>query len=124
MHGLRRGNSRSTAENGRSFRLGTMLAALALIGKDVSAYAWGGQEGRLRIAAADAYNSIVRLSWTVPIAAPMAQQIRDAYEDRKQRATRFVLTLSSEGGSVAEGELAIEVLRRIATTHALETVVS
>jgi len=124
MHRPRRGNSRSTAENGRSFRLGAILAAFALIGQAVSANAWGLQEGRLRIAASDADNPIVRLSWTGPIAAPMAQQIREVYEDRKQRATRFVLTLSSEGGSVAEGERAIEVLRRIATTHALETVVS
>ena len=127
MHRPGRGNIRSTAENGRSLRLGAIVAAfalaVALVGQAVPANAWGVQEGRLRIAAADPDNTVVRLSWTGPIAAPMAQQIREVYEDRKQRATRFVLTLSSDGGSVAEGEGVIEVLRRIGTTHALETVV-
>jgi ATP-dependent protease ClpP protease subunit len=64
------------------------------------------------------------MTWQGPIAAPMANQIRDAFESRKRQATRFVFRLSSHGGSVAEGERVIEVLRQIKSTHELETVVT
>ena len=56
--------------------------------------------------------------------APMANQIRDAFESRKGQATRFVLRIASYGGSVAEGERVIEVLRQIKSTHQLETIVA
>src|SRR5262245_22721591 len=119
---------RSTAEPGRPFRLGAIVAAfafaMALAGQAMSANAWGLQQGRLGMAASEPDNTVVRLSWTGPIAAPMAQQIKEVFESRKHDATRFVFTLSSDGGSVAEGERVIEVLRRIRATHALETVVT
>jgi ATP-dependent protease ClpP protease subunit len=123
-----RANIVSTAETGWPRLLRASLAAVAFvistIGQGLSASAWEPQLGRLRTAAPDSGNSTVRMIWHGPIAAPMAQQIRDVFEARKHQATRFVLTLSSDGGSVAEGELVIEVLRQIAKTHALETVVS
>ena len=64
------------------------------------------------------------MTWHGPIMAPMANQIRDAFESRKGQATRFVLRIASHGGSVAEGERVIEVLRQIKSTHELETVVA
>ncbi len=63
------------------------------------------------------------LHWTGKVAAPMAQQIQNAFEQRKHESTRVVLTLASGGGSVREGERVIEVLRRIKQTHRLQTVV-
>ena len=64
------------------------------------------------------------LTWHGPIMAPMANQIRDAFESRKWQAKRFAFRISSYGGSVAEGERVIEVLRQIKATHELETVVT
>jgi ATP-dependent protease ClpP protease subunit len=98
--------------------------ACSLLGQGLSASARELQHGQLRIAASDPGERTVRMIWHGPVAAPMADHIRQAFEDRKRQATRFVLQLSSNGGSVAEGERAIEVLRRIKTTHELETVVS
>ena len=118
------GNILSTAEVVWPFLLGAIAGALAfasaLVGQTMSANA---QQGRLRIAASDP-GTTVRLIWQGPVAAPMAEQIKEAFEGRRQQATRFVLMLSSGGGSVAEGERVIEVLRQIKNTHELETVVS
>jgi ATP-dependent protease ClpP protease subunit len=66
----------------------------------------------------------VHMTWTGPIAAPMANQIRDAFESRRGHATRFVLRISSQGGLVPEGERVIEVLRQIKATHQLDTAVT
>jgi ATP-dependent protease ClpP protease subunit len=128
MRHLRRGTMLSTAEIRWPFLLRAIVAAIvfagSLVGQGMSASAWENQRGRLRIAASDSGNGTVRMIWHGPIAAPMAEQIRQAFEDRKQHATRVMLALSSNGGSVAEGERVIEVLRQIKTTHELETVVS
>ena len=127
-HRARGNNILSTPEIGWPFLLCAIAGALAfvgaLVGQTISANAWELQQGRLRISAPDSGNTTVRMIWHGAVAAPMAQQIKDAFEERKQQATRFVLMLSSGGGSVAEGERVIEVLRQIKSTHELETVVS
>src|SRR5206468_11175495 len=46
------------------------------------------------------------------------------FGSRKRQATRMVLRINSHGGSVAEGERVIEVLRQIKSTHDLETIVT
>jgi ATP-dependent protease ClpP protease subunit len=66
----------------------------------------------------------VVLNWRGPIAAPMANQIRDAFEAHKQKATRFVLRISSQGGLVPEGERVIDMLTQIKVTHQLDTAVT
>jgi ATP-dependent protease ClpP protease subunit len=66
----------------------------------------------------------VLLNWQGPIMAPMANQIKDAFESRKGQATRFVLRIASYGGSVTEGERVIDVLRQMKSAHQLETVVA
>lgn len=63
------------------------------------------------------------MSWGGPVATPMAQQISAAFQQNKQRASRVMFKIASGGGSVAEGERVIEVLREIRQSHALETVV-
>src|SRR5262245_34306631 len=121
------GNIPSTSEVGWPFLLRVVAGALALVGAVVGpglpANAWELQQGRLRLSAPDS-GTTVRMVWHGAIAAPMAQHIKEAFEERKHQATRFVLMLSSGGGSVAEGERVIEVLRQIKGTHELETVVS
>lgn len=79
--------------------------------------------GRLTVEAPEANDGAITLRWTGRVASPMAAQIRNAFQSQKTRANRVVLTLHSGGGSVAEGEQVIEVLREIRKTHALETVV-
>ena len=80
--------------------------------------------GELRVSLSSTRAGTVLLYWTGPVAAPMANQIRDAFESRQGQATRFVFRIASYGGSVAEGERVIEVLRQIKSTHQLETVVA
>ena len=81
-------------------------------------------QGRLRIKGPTSGSNTVVMAWHGEIAAPMAAQISEAFEARKASATRFVLLLDSGGGSVAEGERAIDVLRRIKQTHELMTAVA
>ena len=98
--------------------------AFSLVGQGVSASAEGLQRGELKISLAKSQDGTVHLAWNGPVAAPMASKIREAFEDRKEQASRFVLLLSSNGGSVAEGERVIEVLRQIKKTHSLDTAVT
>jgi len=81
-------------------------------------------QGRLRVKGATSGSNTVVMAWHGEIAAPMAAQISEAFESRKAGATRFVLLLDSGGGSVAEGERVIDVLRRIKQTHELMTAVA
>jgi len=53
----------------------------------------------------------------------MADQILDAFESRKRQTNRFLFSIASHGGSVAEGERVIEVLNRLKASHALDTIV-
>jgi len=80
--------------------------------------------GELRVSPSNTRPNTVLLNWTGPVAAPMANQIKEAFESRKTQATRFVLKIASYGGSVAEGERVIDVLRQIKATHELETAVT
>ena len=65
----------------------------------------------------------IHMVWTGPVGAPMAKQISDAFEENKGKAKRVVFEIASGGGSVAEGERVIQVLRNIRKTHTLDTVV-
>jgi len=99
--------------------LGVLLVAqVRPAGADEVAY------GRLKIKGPTAGSNTVVMAWQGEIAAPMAAQISEAFEARKVGATRFLLLLDSGGGSVAEGERVIEVLRRIKRTHELMTAVA
>src|SRR5687768_14277206 len=81
-------------------------------------------QGRLRVKGATSGSNTVVMAWHGESAAPMAAQLNEAFEARKAGATRFVLLLDSGGGSVAEGERVIDVLRRIKQTHELMTAVA
>ena len=82
------------------------------------------QPGTLRMGQSATRPGTLVLSWQGPIAAPMANQIRDAFESQKRQSSSISFRISSQGGSVSEGERVIEVLRKIRETHELETTVS
>jgi hypothetical protein len=107
----------------RSFR--TILSGLAIIAGLVGAapLALASDGGTLKVMAADASPDAIVMQWEGGIAKPMADQIRNAFEEHQGRAKRVVFRISSGGGSVAEGERVIRVLREIRRTHRLETVV-
>jgi ATP-dependent protease ClpP protease subunit len=117
--------SRTAKTAGRAFH--ALFAALALglllIGERAPAGAMELPRGELKVSLSNTRTNTMLLSWTGPVMAPMASQIRDAFESRKGQANRVVLRISSYGGSVAEGERVIEVLGRIKATHELETTV-
>src|SRR5262249_37626074 len=114
-----RGQPRRTA----NALFGVLALSLSLFGQLAPAGALELPRGELKVSLSSTRANTVLLSWTGPVMAPMASQIRDAFETRKGQASRFLLRVSSYGGSVAEGERVIEVLRRIKATHELETTV-
>jgi hypothetical protein len=96
----------------------------ALFSPVSSAAAIQADHGELRVGTSPAHPGAIVMSWQGKIAAPMAKQIKDAFDQRKWAATRVVLQLSSGGGIVADGERVIEVLQDIKKTHQLQTVVN
>jgi hypothetical protein len=65
----------------------------------------------------------VYLRWRGKIDAPMESRITDAFDVQKASSRRFVLVLSSPGGSLDHGAKVIRLLRKIEETHSVETVV-
>ncbi len=65
----------------------------------------------------------VNLRWRGQIDAPMESRIAEAFELHKGAARKFVLTLSSPGGSLDHGARVVRLLRKIGATHEFETVV-
>ena len=107
----------------RGLLFGALALALSLCAQGAPAGAIEMPRGELKVSLSSSHANTVLLSWTGPVMAPMASQLRNAFETHKDQATRFLLRVSSYGGSVAEGERVIEVLRRIKATHELETTV-
>jgi ATP-dependent protease ClpP protease subunit len=103
--------------------IGALALALSFLGQGAPADALEAPRGELKVNSSNTRPSTVLLTWTGPVMPPMANQIRDAFESRKAQVNRFVLRISSYGGSVTEGERVIEVLRHIKATHELETAV-
>jgi ATP-dependent protease ClpP protease subunit len=99
----------------------TLAVSLAAQGATAGAME---QRTELKVSTPNHRPGTIVMSWNGPIAAPMANQIRDAFENRKQQGTRILLRVASYGGSVAEGERVIDVLRQIKSTHVLETTVT
>lgn len=79
--------------------------------------------GSLRVVSPYRSAGTVVLSWEGSIAAPMAEQMEAAIAAFASSRRRFVLAMNSGGGSVSEGEKVIALLRRLKTTHLLDTVV-
>ncbi len=79
--------------------------------------------GSLTIEPPERTDGAIVMRWSGRVASPMAAQIRGAFEAHRDRGTRVVFKIYSGGGSVAEGERVIDVLREIRSTHSLETVV-
>ena len=65
----------------------------------------------------------VRLRWTGPVDVPMSQQFSEAIREWSRSKRRFVLELSSPGGSVSHGAAVIRQLRELKQTHDLVTIV-
>jgi membrane-bound ClpP family serine protease len=86
-----------------------MVSAIGalFLGPGYSALAATADYGKLKVDSSASQPGTVVLHWTGKVAAPMAQQIKDAYEQHKNGTTRVVLDLASPGGSVAEGERVI-----------------
>lgn len=107
----------------RSFRstLAGLAAVAGLLGFAQGALASDG--GALKVIPAEASPDAIVMEWNGGIARPMAEQIRSAFREHQGRGSRVVFRINSGGGSVAEGERVIDVLREIRRTHRLETVV-
>lgn len=78
--------------------------------------------GKLDVTPA-ADNETVLLYWRGKIDAPMASRIQEAFDQHRRTARRFVLSLSSPGGSLQHGGQVVALLRQIRRTHTLDTLV-
>lgn len=65
----------------------------------------------------------VRLRWVGPVEAPMSARFREEIGTWASRKRRFVIDLSSPGGSLDQGAAVIRQLRELSRTHEVETVV-
>ena len=77
-------------------------------------------EGRLGVRQDHSRDAVI-LSWSSSVGAPMARRFEEAYRQYGDTASTFVIELNSPGGAVAEGKRVVELLRRIARTHHVET---
>ncbi|MDX2309672.1 MAG: ATP-dependent Clp protease proteolytic subunit [Hyphomicrobium sp.] len=101
-----------------------MLVLLAVLGfktRDNIELLFAGV-GKLDVRVVPDQDTVV-LEWRGQIEAPMASRLAEAYEQHRRDAGKFVLSLSSPGGSLDQGAEVIRLLRRIAATHTLETIV-
>ena len=67
--------------------------------------------------------STLYLRWRGKVDSPMAQLISEALDKHAGENSRIVLSLSSPGGSLDHGAEIIRLLRRVADTRRIETVV-
>jgi hypothetical protein len=78
--------------------------------------------GKLTVEKDAADARIVILRWRGSIEQPMLAKLKDAVAEHRNGADRFVLSLSSPGGSVGHGGAVIRLLRDLKRSHHLETV--
>ncbi len=101
-----------------------MLIALAVLAHrtydDFTLYFAG--VGKLDVRVESAQNTVY-LDWRGKIEAPMANRISEAFNQHRGQARRFVLSLSSPGGSLDHGAEVVRLLRRMGETHEVDTLV-
>ena len=98
-----------------------LIAGLALQTRDnLDMYFMG--VGKLEVRAAPE-DGTVFMFWRGKIDAPMASRITEVFERHKGAARKFVLSLSSPGGSLDHGSRVVRLLRKVGETHGIETVV-
>ncbi len=96
-----------------------MLAGMLSLAGPASAF----DAGTLKVLPYDSASEAIVMQWDGGVARPMGDQIQAAFEAHKHAAKKVVFRINSGGGSVAEGERVIRLLREIRQTHKLETVV-
>ncbi len=81
------------------------------------------QLARLEVREDPREDDVVIFSWSGGIDAPMAGDIWQEFNKRKDKASRFVIELDSPGGSVDEGNKVIDIISKIKKTHSVWTYV-
>ncbi|MEL7542981.1 MAG: ATP-dependent Clp protease proteolytic subunit [Pseudomonadota bacterium] len=79
--------------------------------------------GELTVTEDGVPQNTVLMTWRGEVAPPMEALIRKAYRRWRGQKRRFVLSLHSPGGSLAHGDRVVRLLKQIAATHQLDTVV-
>lgn len=97
--------------------------ALSACGKDAGTGAEGDEAGVLTVEPYPPDPTAVAFKWTGVIAAPMAKELGAAFAANKDKYTRIVIDFHSPGGSVSEGEAAINTIREMKRTHSVWTYV-
>lgn len=96
------------------------LFAIAFVVMRANERKFTADEGRLMIREDGARDAVI-LSWSSAVAAPMTRRFREAYDRHGAGASTIIIELNSPGGAVAEGKRLVQLLDRMARTHALET---
>lgn len=99
-----------------------MLGVLGLLvlNFDVSVYLG---KGKLTVQRDPGNDRVVILRWLGEVRHPMNDKLAEAYRENRSGTERFVLVLSSPGGSVSHGGAVIRTLREMRRSHQLETVI-
>ena len=98
-----------------------LIAGLALQTRDnLDLYFMG--VGKLEVRVAPEVETVF-LFWRGKIEAPMESRVAEAFERHKGAARKYILSLSSPGGSLDHGARVVRLLRKIGETHGIETVV-
>lgn len=66
---------------------------------------------------------VVKMTWRGKIEAPLERELQKAFDQYRDTATTFLLSLNSPGGNVDHGARVIRVLKQMRQTHTLETVI-
>lgn len=64
---------------------------------------------------------VIQLTWRDTIEAPMALRLESHYAEWRGSTRRFVIDLSSSGGSLTEGGKVIDVIRKMQRNHRIDT---
>ncbi len=79
--------------------------------------------GTLKVTTEGVPADAVLFEWRGEVAPPMRNVIRKAFNEWGPKRSRIILSLHSPGGLLGEGDRVVRLLRQIAKTHQLDTVV-
>jgi len=79
--------------------------------------------GTLNVTTKGVPEDTVLFEWRGEVAPPMTNMLRKAYREWGPKKSRIILSLHSPGGLLREGDRVVKLLKRIARTHQLDTIV-
>ncbi len=80
-------------------------------------------KGTLTVTTTNLPENTVPFEWSGEVAPPMLGLLRKAYREWGPSKSRIVVSLHSPGGHLRHGDRVVRLMRQMARTHQLDTVV-